>query len=89
MDDEKYFSFTNDSMPQNSGFYTDNARSCPSNVKYKGKNKFPKKILVWIAISEHGLSEPSIRFSTSCSINHQRRMLSQKIVAVYKEISWR
>ena len=56
-------------MPQNSGFYTDNARSCPKNVKYKGKNKFPKKILVWIAISEHGLSEPLIRFSTSCSIN--------------------
>ena len=69
MDDEKYFTFTNDSVPQNSGFYTDNARSCPNNVKYKGKNKFPKKILVWIAISEHGLSEPLIRFSTSCSIN--------------------
>ena len=44
MDDEKYFTFTNDSMPQNSGFYTDNARLCPNNVKYKGKNKFPKKI---------------------------------------------
>jgi len=70
MDDEKYFTFTNDSMPQNSGFYTDNARSCPNNVKYKGKNKFPKKILVWIAISEHGLPEPLIRFSTSKLLNN-------------------
>ena len=69
MDDEKYFTFSCHDMPQNSGFYTDDIKSTPNNVKYKGKAKFPKKILVWIAISERGLSKPLIRFSDSCSIN--------------------
>jgi hypothetical protein len=69
MDDEKYFTFSCNDMPQNSGFYTDNIKTCPTNVKYKGKAKFPSKILVWIAISERGMSEPLIRFSGSCAIN--------------------
>ena len=46
MDDEKYFTFSCNDMPQNSRFYTDNIRTCPANVKYKGKSKFPAKILV-------------------------------------------
>ena len=37
MDDEKYFTFSCHDMPQNSGFYTDDIKSTPNNVKYKGK----------------------------------------------------
>lgn len=68
-DDEKYFSFSNDETPGNSGFHTSNVNECPDNVKFKGKEKFPKKILVWMAISERGMSEPLIRGSKSVSIN--------------------
>ena len=68
MDDEKYFTFSCNDIPQNSGFYTDNInKTCLTYVKYKGKAKFPSKILVWI--SERGMSEPLIRFSGSCAIN--------------------
>ena len=31
---------------------------CPDNVRFKGEAKFPEKILVWIAISERGISKP-------------------------------
>jgi hypothetical protein len=69
MDDEKYFGFSNDDIPGNSGFYTGNIEECPDSVKYKGKSKYPKKILVWIAISERGISKPLIRSSKAVAIN--------------------
>ena len=69
LDDEKYFLFKGDQMPGNSGFYTDDIKECPDDVKFKGKEKFPQKVLVWLAISEKGLSEPFIATSKSFSIN--------------------
>ena len=60
MGDEKYFGFSRDETPGNSGFYTDNIEKCPNNVKIKGKEKYPKKMLVWLAISELGIPEPYI-----------------------------
>ena len=69
IDDEKYFEFSNDNLPSNVGFYTNNKETCPDDVKYKGVKKFPPKILVWVAISEHGMSKPLIMTSKSVSIN--------------------
>jgi hypothetical protein len=68
-DDEKYFSFSKYETPGNRGFHTFNVNECSDNVKFEGKEKFPKKILVWIAISERGMSEPLIRGSKCVSIN--------------------
>ena len=42
LDDEKYFVFYGDDMPKNCGFYTDDIKSTPNSVKYKGKEKFRK-----------------------------------------------
>ena len=61
MEDEKYFTFYNDKIPSNSGFYTDNKEDCPDDVKYKGEDKYKDHMLVWIAISARGISEPLIR----------------------------
>ncbi len=58
-------------MPANTGFYTDNIENCPDEVKYIGKEKFPTKILVWVAISERGVSEPLIRPSKAVAINQE------------------
>ena len=46
LDDEKYFCFGGDEMPGNAGYYTDDKEKCPDNVRFAGKEKFPKKILV-------------------------------------------
>lgn len=68
LDDEKYFCFAGNEMPGNAGYYTDNKEKCPEDVRFAGKEKFPKKILMWIAISERGMSKPLFRSSKSTAI---------------------
>ena len=69
IDDEKYFCFAGDNMPGNSGYYTNNKKISPESVRFIGKEKFPKKILMWIAISDLGMSEPLFRTSKAVAIN--------------------
>ena len=38
--------------------YTQDKENTPPSVKFKPKKKFPKKLLMWITISERGHSEP-------------------------------
>jgi transposase len=58
MDDEKYFLLHNESVPSNRGFYTSDPSAAPPEIKFKRSQKFEPKILVWIAISENGVSTP-------------------------------
>jgi transposase len=69
VDDEKYFTFTNDDMPQNTGFYSSNKERVPDDVKYKAKEKYSKKVLVWLSISAKGISEPFIGTVKGPAIN--------------------
>ncbi len=69
MDDEKYFTLNGHNMPGNSGYYTDSKDTVPDSVRFTGKEKFPLKVLVWVAISERGISKPLIRPSKSAAIN--------------------
>lgn len=67
--DEKYFTFKGENMPGNAGYYSNDKSTCPDNVRFAGKEKFPQKVMVWIAISDRGISEPLIRPSKSEAIN--------------------
>ena len=58
MDDEKYFLLHNESIAANRDFYTSDPSAAPPEVKFKSTQKFEPKILVWIAISESGISTP-------------------------------
>lgn len=58
MDDESYFTLSHSSINGNDIFYSSDSNLTPPKVKYKEKAKFEKKILVWIAASPKGLSEP-------------------------------
>ncbi|XP_065668139.1 uncharacterized protein LOC136088367 [Hydra vulgaris] len=69
IDDEKYFCFAGDNMPENSGYYTNNKKTCQESVRFIGKEKFPKTLLMWIAISDRGMSEPLFRTSKAVAIN--------------------
>jgi hypothetical protein len=68
MDDKKYFTFSGSHMPGNAGYYSNDKSKCPENVRFAGKEKFPNKILVWIAISERGMSTPFFRPQKSVAI---------------------
>ena len=59
MNDEKYFLLQDQLAPTNRAFYTTDKRSTAPQVKFKRSQKFESKILVWIAISEKGISETS------------------------------
>ena len=57
MDDESYFPFDCPNVEANKGFYTENKENTDPNVQYRTQDKYPKKVMVWVAISEAGVSE--------------------------------
>ena len=44
-------------MSQNVGFCAFDKEHVSDNVKYKTKEKYPKKIFVWLAMSSKGISQ--------------------------------
>ena len=48
IDDEKYFTFSDDNIPGNAGFYSCNKQTSPSDVRFKCQGKFAPKLLVWL-----------------------------------------
>ena len=52
--DESYFTLTNIEINGNDIFYSSNAELTPSKVKYKTKDKFEDKLLVYVIISPLG-----------------------------------
>jgi transposase len=69
IDDEKYFTFSGDNMPGNAGFYSGNKRDTPPDVKFKCKEKFAPKVMVWLALSSKGISTPYIGTTKGPAIN--------------------
>ena len=70
MDDEKYFGLTGYQMTGNLHYYSSDSKKAPIKVKTRAKSKFEPKVLLWIAISEKGISTPTILNSqTGMSIN--------------------
>ena len=47
--------------------------------------KFPKKILVWLAISEFGISAPVVRYKNSKSIDQHVDLFKEEIASFYKK----
>ena len=68
MDDEKYFTFNGSNMSGNYSCYTNDQEKCSDDVRFVGKEKYPKKVLVWLAFSSKGISVPLFRSSTSEAI---------------------
>ena len=58
MDDEAYFTFGHCHVPGNDRFYSQNKEKTPPSIRYYEKKKFEPKLLVWLAISEEGHSDP-------------------------------
>ena len=50
-DDEKYFCLNGDNMPGSARYYTDDKSKWSDDVRFIQRNKYPQKILMWLAIS--------------------------------------
>ena len=63
MDDEKHYCFDGNKMSGSARYYRNDKAKCFDDVHFIGKEKILKKILMWIAISNRGMSKPFIRLS--------------------------
>lgn len=60
MDDESYFKFRDDHYSKH--YYTD-GNAVNEAIEYQTREKFPKKLMVWLAVSEKGHSTPYFHVS--------------------------
>ncbi|KAL4463556.1 hypothetical protein ABPG72_018811 [Tetrahymena utriculariae] len=58
MDDESFFTLKHNKIYGNAHYYTSDNKKTPHNVKYNPKKKYEEKILVWVCISNKGVSSP-------------------------------
>lgn len=70
MDDESYFTLAHTSINGNDNFYTSDVNKTPAIVKFQPTEKFQKKLLVWIAFSAKGISQPFF-LPSGLAINQQ------------------
>ena len=69
IDDGKYFCFKDDNEPGNSGYCTSIKETSSESVRFLRKEKFPKKLIMWIVVSDRDISEPLFRTSTAVATN--------------------
>lgn len=58
LDDESYFTLSHSTINGNDTYYSSDRDKTPASVKYRKKRKFEPKVLVWLAASDKGLSQP-------------------------------
>jgi hypothetical protein len=58
LDDEKYFTLSAPQMPGNDIYYAADPSTTPPQVKYKFKKKFESKVMLYIVVSNKGVSSP-------------------------------
>ena len=60
VDDESFFTIDGSDCAGNSNYYYKEDANISSKVRYKRHTKFPKRALVWLAISSRGASRPFV-----------------------------
>jgi transposase len=81
MDDESYFEMKSLNIPGNDHYYAHERNDAPPSKKFAPMEKFAPKVLVWIAISDRGLSRPYFAPSTG-ALNaelYQRKCVTQRL----------
>ena len=48
-------------MQGNDDYYTNDISKYPDSVRFAGKDKYTDKVMVWVAISNRGISKPLFR----------------------------
>jgi hypothetical protein len=69
MDDEPYFTVEGNKWQQQS-YYKPEDYPATEDVKFIRKTKFPAKVLLWLAVSESGISKPVV-FKSGLAVNRE------------------
>jgi len=84
MDDEHFLKLSKSNMPGNDRFYSSNKGNVPNNVKYYGKKKYENMLMLWIAISPKGISQPYfIPFRTAMTQHVYKNRCLKKILVPF------
>ena len=84
IDDESYFTLK---RTTNKHFFSNDVNITPDDVKYKKTRKFEPKVLLWIAISENGMSKPYLQ-NSGMAINqkiYQNECLEKRLFKFIEE----
>ena len=87
LDDESYFPLSKSQIPGNDRFYTKDKSTTPPKVMYKFKHKFESKVMLYIVISDKGISKPWFKPS-GLAINqevYQRECLQKILIPFLKQ----
>ena len=57
LDDESYFPLNGAEMPGNSGYYSADKTQTPPDVKFKRRDKYPERVMIWAVISSKGVGK--------------------------------
>ncbi|MFK0731134.1 MAG: hypothetical protein ACIWVG_08205, partial [Gloeotrichia echinulata HAB0833] len=86
LDDESYFTLSNSTLSGNDIYYSSNSAVTSSKVKLKGKPKYQQKLMVWLVISEKGISKPYIQRS-GMAVNqkvYKDKCLRDRLISLIK-----
>jgi hypothetical protein len=86
-DDESYFTLSNTTLAGNNIFYSSDTNLTAENVKYSKKAKYEKKIMIWIAISPMGVSQPYY-VPSGMAINKEtylKKCIQERLMPFYKK----
>ena len=75
LDDEKYFTLTGSTQPGNESFYSSDVSTTPDNIKIRQKAKFEPKVMLSVAISSKGISEPIVLESGTLRVRLVQHLL--------------
>lgn len=87
VDDESYFTLAHTSINGNDRFYTSDIEMTSAEVKYNPEEKFGDKMLVYLAMSENGMSEPYF-VPSKCAINKKiylKKCIMEKLIPFINE----
>ena len=80
-DDEKYFSLTGD-INSNRFYYSTEPSTTPYNVKFKCRMKFEPKLMVWMCVSQKGISDVYIHRSKGaiCTETYLNECIRKRLI---------
>ena len=69
LDEESYFMLSHSTFYRHGIYYSSDRDKTPPSFKYRKKGKFEPKVLVWLAASDKGISEPFLSLTALQSTN--------------------
>jgi len=88
MDDEIYINLNGHDFKGNSHYFTSGHFPVDDKIKYKEKEKFPAKLLVWVAISKKGHSKMYFRDQKEGAVNgevYKTNCITKRLIPFIKQ----